>query len=55
MITIEVRSALLVPQSIKHAVPAKTKNNIGKIDKHYTNCGMTNHMWRHAKIRKSRP
>jgi hypothetical protein len=43
MTIIEAKSALLIPQSIKHALPAKTQSNIGKIDKHCTNCGMTNH------------
>jgi hypothetical protein len=43
MITTEARSALLVPQSTKQISPVKTQNNIGNIDKHYTNCGMTNH------------
>jgi hypothetical protein len=42
MITIETRSALLAPQNIKQAVSAKTQSNIGKTNKHYTNCGMTN-------------
>ncbi len=39
----ETRSALLIPQSPKHVALAKTQNNTRKIDKHYTNCGMTNH------------
>jgi hypothetical protein len=39
----KTRSALLVPQSIKQAIPTKTQSNTGKNDKHYTNCGMTNH------------
>jgi hypothetical protein len=43
MTIVKTRSALLVPQSIKQAVPAKTQSNIGKTDKHYTNYGMTNH------------
>ncbi len=43
MITAEARSALLVPQSIKQAVLAKTQSNTRKIDKHCTNYGMTNH------------
>jgi hypothetical protein len=34
---------LLVPQNIKQAIPAKTQSNTWKIDKHCTNCGMTNH------------
>jgi len=42
-ITTEARSALLVLQSIKQAVPAKTQSNIGNTDKHCTNCGMRNH------------
>ncbi len=40
---IETKSALLVPQSAKQATSMKTLNNTGKINKHYTNCGMTNH------------
>ncbi len=43
MTTTQARSALLVPQSTKHATPAKTQSNIGKTDKYCTNCGMTNH------------
>jgi hypothetical protein len=43
MIIAEVRNALLVPQNTKQATPMKTHSNIRKIDKHYTNCGMTNH------------
>jgi hypothetical protein len=43
MTIVEARSALLIPQSIKYVVPTKTQNNTGKIDKHYTNCRMTNH------------
>jgi hypothetical protein len=43
MTTIEARSALSVPQSTKQVVPTKTQSNTRKIDKHYTNCGMTNH------------
>jgi hypothetical protein len=42
MITIKARSALLISQNTKHAIPTKTKNNTRKIDKHCTNCGMTN-------------
>ncbi len=43
MTTVEVRNALLVPHSIKQAVLVKTQSNIGKIEKHCTNYGMTNH------------
>jgi hypothetical protein len=43
MTIVEIRSALLVPQNIKQAAPAKTQSNTRKIDKHYTNYGMTNH------------
>jgi hypothetical protein len=43
MTTTKARNTLLVPHSIKQAVPAKTQSNIGKIDKHCTNCGMKNH------------
>ncbi len=39
----KARSALRVPQSIKNAIPTKTQSNTRKIDKHCTNCGMTNH------------
>ncbi len=39
----KTRNALLVPQNTKQAPPAKTQSNTTKIDKHYTNCGMTNH------------
>jgi hypothetical protein len=39
----KVMNALLVPESIKHVVLAKTQSNIGKINKHCTNCGMTYH------------
>ncbi len=39
----EARNALLVPQNIKHAILAKTQNNTWKINKHCTNCEMTNH------------
>jgi hypothetical protein len=43
MIIVETRNALSVPQSIKHAILAKTQSNTWKIDKHCTNCGMKNH------------
>jgi hypothetical protein len=43
MTTTKARSALLVPQSIKHVVPTRTQSNTWKTDKHCTNCGMTNH------------
>jgi alpha-acetolactate decarboxylase len=39
----KAKNALLVLQSMKHATPTKIQNNKGKIDKHCTNCGMTNH------------
>ncbi len=42
MIITEVRSALSIPQNTKQIVSTKTQD-IRKIDKHYTNCGMTNH------------
>jgi hypothetical protein len=43
MTIVEVRNALLVPQSVKQVVLAKTQSNIGKTEKNCTNCGMTNH------------
>jgi hypothetical protein len=43
MTIVEARSALSIPQNIKHAVLAKTQNNTWKISKHCTNYGMTNH------------
>jgi hypothetical protein len=43
MTTVEARNALLVPRNTKHATLAKTQSNTKKIDKHCTNCGMTNH------------
>ncbi len=43
MTIVEAKSALLIPQNIKHVVPTKTQSNIRKIDKHYTNYEMTNH------------
>jgi hypothetical protein len=39
----KARCALSIPHNIKHAILAKIKNNTRKIDKHCTNCGMTNH------------
>jgi hypothetical protein len=42
MTNTKARSALLVPHSIKQAILAKTQNNIGKTNKHCTNCEMTN-------------
>jgi len=39
----KVRNALSIPQSTKQTTPPKTQSNIGKINKFYTNCGMTNH------------
>ncbi len=52
MTTIEVRNALLVPQSIKYAIPAKAQSTTWKIDKHCTNCGMTNHNVESCKRKK---
>ncbi len=43
MTTAKARSAMSTPQSIKHALLAKTQSNIGKIEKHCTKNGMTNH------------
>jgi hypothetical protein len=43
MTIIETRNALSIPQSTKQVAPPKTRNNIGKINKYCTNCGMTNH------------
>ncbi len=43
MTTLETRSAYSVPESVKQAALVKTHNIIGKIDKHCTNYGMTNH------------
>jgi hypothetical protein len=43
LITTKARSAFSIPQSMKQVTPMKTKSNIRKIDKHYTNCGVTNH------------
>jgi hypothetical protein len=43
MTTTKARNALSVPRSTKQVAPAKTQSNTGKIDKHRTNCGMTNH------------
>jgi hypothetical protein len=48
----KARSALLVPHSIKQVATTKTQSNAGKIDKHCTHCGMTNHnveTWRKNK------
>jgi hypothetical protein len=39
----KARNAMLVPNNIKHVILTKKQNNIGKTDKHSTNCGMTNH------------
>ncbi len=55
MTTTKARSALSVPQSTKHATPTKTQSNIGKPNKHYTNCGMTITMWKHVERRKNKP
>ncbi len=52
MTTIEVRNALLVPQSIKYVIPAKAQSTTWKIDKHCTNCGMTNHNVESCKRKK---
>jgi hypothetical protein len=43
MTIVEAGNALLVPQSAKHATLTKTQSNTRKINKYYTNCGMTNH------------
>ncbi len=43
MTTIETRNPLSIPQNTKQVSPPKTHNNIGKINKFCTNCGMTNH------------
>jgi hypothetical protein len=32
-----------MPQNTKQVAPPKTQSNTNNIDKHYTNCGMTNH------------
>ncbi len=55
MITVKARNALSIPQSIKQVIPTKTQSNIGKIDKHCTNCGMIITMWRPVEKRNSRP
>jgi hypothetical protein len=39
----KTRSAFLVPQSTKKVTSMKTQSNTRKIDKHCTNCEMTNH------------
>jgi hypothetical protein len=52
MITLETRSALLVPQSTKHAALVITHSNTWKIDKHCTNYGMTNHNVKTCKKKK---
>jgi len=54
MITIEARSALSIPLSTKHASIVKTQSNIGKIDKHCTNCGMMNHNMEICRKKKKR-
>jgi hypothetical protein len=54
MITTKARSALSIPQNTKQATLAKTQNNIGKIDQHYTNCGMTNHIMETCKKKKEK-
>jgi hypothetical protein len=43
MTIVKTRSALSIPQNTKQTTLAKTQNNTRKIDKHYTNYGMTNH------------
>jgi len=43
MIIAKTRSAFSIPHNTKHATPPKTKNNIKKTNKYYTNYGMTNH------------
>jgi len=40
---VKTRSALSIPQIIKHVALAKTQGNARKINKHCINCGMTNH------------
>jgi len=40
---VEARNALSIPHNIKQTILAKTQSNIGKTNKHCTNCGMTNH------------
>jgi hypothetical protein len=39
----KARRALSISQSIKQATIPKTQDNIRKIDKYCTNCGMINH------------
>jgi hypothetical protein len=55
MTIVEARSALLVPQSIKHVMPIKTQNNTWKINKHCTNCGMANHNVETCRKKEKRP
>ncbi len=43
IIIAKAKSALLIPLSTKHIALVKTQNNMGKIDKHCTNCGTMNH------------
>ncbi len=43
MTIVETRSALSIPQSTKQVASIKTQSIIGKIEKHYINCGMINH------------
>jgi hypothetical protein len=43
MTTTKARSALSISYNIKHVAPTKTQSNTRKIDKHYTNYGMTKH------------
>jgi hypothetical protein len=52
MTTIEARIALSIPQNTKQVIPTKTQSNTGKTDKHYTNCGMTNHIMETCKKKK---
>jgi hypothetical protein len=43
MTILETRSELSIPLNTKKMTLMKTKNNIGKINKHCINCGMMNH------------
>ncbi len=36
MTIVEARNALLIAQSIKHAITIKTQSSAGKTNKHYT-------------------
>jgi len=52
IITLETKSAMSIPQSTKQATLAKTQNNTRKINQHYTNCGMINHIMETCKKKK---